>query len=355
MKPNCFRLGLLAAALLAFPTVYAADLKPGGKAPEVKVAEWVKGKPFKSYAESDYTVVEFWATWCGPCIEAIPHVTELAKKHAGKVAFYGVSVWENGDDIPGQVKKFVADMGEKMDYNVARDDEQAFMAKNWMEAANQNGIPASFLMDKKGTLLWVGHPMDLEATLDEVLAGRFDMAASVKKFDEEAAAVAKQTAMMKQIEEAKELYAKGHQKEGLAKLEAIEVAGDLGTEVVKKLSKLQMLMNEPRKANAYMDELVKEGSTTNSQVLVQFAFGVNEKSSDSQKSLAMRGLREGVKLDSNNPITYLNAGYGWIMLGRKAKALEMLEMGEKLLPTSEFKDDEQLKNVFADLKKQAKS
>ena len=66
-------------------------------------------------------------------------------------------------------------MGEKMDYAVARDTADGFMAANWMEAAEQGGIPAAFLVHG-GRIVWIGHPMGgLAEALKEVAAGTFDV------------------------------------------------------------------------------------------------------------------------------------------------------------------------------------
>jgi len=181
-------LTFLVAALGA--SALAAPLGPGLKAPELKVANVIKGKLVD--LSKGVHVVEFWATWCGPCKVSIPHLTELAKKHAGKVDFTGVSVWENGDDQLGQVKKFVNDWGNKMDYNVVFDGDAKFMATNWMMAANQNGIPASFLV-KDGQVLWVGHPMGgLDKAIDQVLDGTFDLEKARADFAKQMAAAEEQ-------------------------------------------------------------------------------------------------------------------------------------------------------------------
>lgn len=172
------RLRLIPLALLALGTLAQAQtLKVGDAPPAMKVAKWVKGKPVEKFEATKTYVVEFWATWCGPCIQTIPHLTELAKKHKD-IPFAGISVWENrpGDtstEYQQKVVKFVADMGAKMDYNVGYDDTSGTMAKSWMEAAGQDGIPSAFVVHE-GKLAWIGHPTELDAVLDKIKAGNFD-------------------------------------------------------------------------------------------------------------------------------------------------------------------------------------
>lgn len=169
--------------LLSFSAIAGAQAKndgptllPGGKAPKIEVLKWVKGKPVTIQKKGVY-VVEFWATWCGPCIESIPHVTKLAKENK-KVTFVGVSIWE--DNKNQEVEKFVKEMGSKMDYNVAFGGNQKGMAQTWMAAAKQNGIPSAFIV-KDEIVQWVGHPMEMDQPLKNVLAGKHNVAAAKKK------------------------------------------------------------------------------------------------------------------------------------------------------------------------------
>ena len=163
-----------AAALAAYPT-FAAEL--GQPAAPLKITDWVKGKPVDLAAAKgkQVVVVEFWATWCGPCRTSIPHLTEMQKKFKD-VVFIGVS-----DEEVATVKKFVNKMGGEMDYTVAVDDNRQ-TSKGYMEAFEQNGIPHSFIVDLEGRIVWHGHPMDgLEEAVAEVVAGKFDLSKAKKR------------------------------------------------------------------------------------------------------------------------------------------------------------------------------
>jgi len=178
MKKTFF-LALIGLASLAFAASTNA-LGVGDPAPALKVSKWVKGEAVAKLATNQTYVVEFWATWCGPCRASIPHLTELAHQFTN-VTFIGVDVWEQGPDKEANVTKFLKQMGDKMDYHVAMDTEDGDMADHWMKAAGQNGIPAAFVV-QGGKIIWIGHPMSgLEETLKEVASGKFDLAKSVKR------------------------------------------------------------------------------------------------------------------------------------------------------------------------------
>ncbi|MCS7091142.1 MAG: redoxin domain-containing protein [Verrucomicrobiota bacterium] len=166
------------AALLIVPAVsLAAEGRIGDPAPPLKIAEWIKGKPV-NLAElkgKKIAVIEFWATWCGPCRQSIPHLTELQKKFPD-VVIVGIS-----DEKVETVRSFVQRMGDKMDYVVAVDqDEQT--GKAYMEAFGIDGIPHAFVVDKEGRIVWHGHPMDqLDKVLDELQTGKFDLTKARKQ------------------------------------------------------------------------------------------------------------------------------------------------------------------------------
>lgn len=152
-----------------------AMLKAGDRAPEFKVERFVKGQPITGFEKGQVYVVEFWATWCGPCIKAFPHLSELQKEYKDQgVTIIGTNVWETreyNDETYTKVEKFVADKGDIMGYTVAYDGAAQHMTKEWMSAAGQNGIPAAFVIDKEGKIAWIGHPMQLDYVLPGVVDG----------------------------------------------------------------------------------------------------------------------------------------------------------------------------------------
>jgi thiol-disulfide isomerase/thioredoxin len=179
----------LAAALSA--TIVSAatpTLGVGDPAPKLQTGKWIQGDPVKELPAGKATIVEFWATWCGPCRASIPHLNEIYNKYKDKgLVVIGQDCWEE-DESP--VVPFVKKMGTNMTYRVALDDkegsEKGKMATTWMEAAGLNGIPAAFLLDGKGTVVWIGHPMSLkESVIEEVLAGNFDVKKAAAEFQKE--------------------------------------------------------------------------------------------------------------------------------------------------------------------------
>jgi thiol-disulfide isomerase/thioredoxin len=181
MKHVSISLGLVLACVTASSTFAG---KIGDAAAPLKIKEWVKGKAVDVKDGKNLYVVEFWATWCGPCRVSIPHLTELQKQFKDK----GVVVVGVSDETLDKVKPFVESEAGKMDYVVAIDDERA-TSKGYMEAYGQNGIPHAFVVGKDGKVIWHGHPMaGLDKAIEEMVAGKYDVKAAIKA-DEGRAAV----------------------------------------------------------------------------------------------------------------------------------------------------------------------
>jgi len=153
-------------------------LKVGVAAPALTMESWLKGKPVTAFEPGHVYVVEFWATWCGPCIASMPHISALQADYEGKVTVIGTNIWEEkvyNDKTLEKVTKFVADQGDRMAYTIAYDGPDAAMNKAWMKAAGRGGIPSAFIVDQKGTVAWMGHPAEMDFALHEIVAGTWDL------------------------------------------------------------------------------------------------------------------------------------------------------------------------------------
>lgn len=161
--------------MMAFQQGASPTLKVGDAAPKMTVDAWVKGSPVRSFEKGKVYVVEFWATWCPPCVEAIPKLTELQRKHERQgLVVIGVAASERGRDAQDKRRRlnnFVNQQGRKMEYRVAFSDD-GVMIRDWMQAAGRRGIPSAFVVDKAGKISWIGSPgSGLDAAVEKALAG----------------------------------------------------------------------------------------------------------------------------------------------------------------------------------------
>jgi len=143
-------------------------LEPGDKVSidAISKADSLKGETSKDWEPGRLYIVECWATWCGPCIAAIPHMDELYDKYEAKgLTVIGMNVW---DSARAKADSFVKKKGDGMSYPVVFVAKGSAFEKGWLNAAGVESIPHTFVL-KDGVLLFEAHPMELTEERVKVL------------------------------------------------------------------------------------------------------------------------------------------------------------------------------------------
>ncbi len=349
---------LAALAGLAAPAF--ADLNVGDPAPKLEVAKFVKGEPIKALEPGNTYVVEFWATWCGPCRATIPHLTEMQKKHED-VKIVGVSVWEQDQDA---VAPFVEEMGDKMDYRVAmdsipdgKDADDGAMATNWMKAAEQDGIPTAFIVNKDLKIVWIGHPAEIEEPLDKVVAGKLDLATAVaeaKKAKEEHAKLAgiqEKLGKAVQSEDPKQILA--------AVAEAVKEVPSLEARLVPLKFGALLGAGEHAEALTMAKKLLQGAAGEESDALNFVAWAivdpdVKTKPSPDLVAFALQTAKKGDEIEGGkNPFLADTLARAYFASGDAAKAVETQKRALELAKGTELEDDASLQERLDEYQKAA--
>ena len=125
--------------------LYAKNDLRGKPAPAFAVQEWLTEEPSR---KDKVVLIDFWATWCGPCRKAIPELSELQKEFAADLAVIGI-----GDEAPDTVRAFLAD--HPAGYAQAIDTTKAMKG-----AVGVEGIPHVLVISSDGIVRWQGFPLD---------------------------------------------------------------------------------------------------------------------------------------------------------------------------------------------------
>ncbi|NNE92735.1 MAG: redoxin domain-containing protein [Verrucomicrobiales bacterium] len=120
-----------------------ADLQGTEKPPPLIVDSWVNSEAMSlADLKGKIVVLDFWATWCGPCLRAVPHTNQLAEKYKDQVVFIGVCSTRGAEKMAETIAK------SDIKYPVCKDVDNK--TKNAYEV---NGFPDYYIIDQNGKLV----------------------------------------------------------------------------------------------------------------------------------------------------------------------------------------------------------
>lgn len=138
------------------PQIHAKSFR-GAQAPNFVVEKWITPKPAMV---GKFVLLDFWATWCGPCRRSIPHLNELQEKFKDQLVVVGLS-----DESEADIRRMVE---PRMNYAVAFDT-----SARTMREVQVKGIPHAILIDPKGIVRFEGMPHYLNERGLKLLLDRY--------------------------------------------------------------------------------------------------------------------------------------------------------------------------------------
>lgn len=167
---------LLLLSILLFYTNASAqsNISVGAKAPKINITDWIKNEPTDKNLSNKYIILEFWATWCGPCIAAVPHMNELQEKFNSENIYYISITDESVEKVRRSLKR--VDFKSMVVTDLTKQTQINF-------GDGQKGLeqyPLTVLIDNNNIVRWIGEPKNLDNNLMATFLGRKE---STKKME----------------------------------------------------------------------------------------------------------------------------------------------------------------------------
>ncbi len=145
----------------AVSTTLAAQLVVGADAPSITLDAWLNvagTPPTLESLKGRVVLLEFWGTWCAPCVRAMPEIQKLHERYQDR----GLTVLAISYEAPSAMRPFLAKNAYTMPVgsDPARKVVDAYGIRSW---------PTSIVLDKEGKVAHLGSPYDAERAVEKAL------------------------------------------------------------------------------------------------------------------------------------------------------------------------------------------
>ena len=116
----------------------------------LKFTDWIANIPENKNLEGKFIVLEFWASWCNPCIEQVSHLNELQSKFSEKNLYF-ISITDEKTEIVKNVLK-------RVHFESIVVSDQRKINNFWNGGIKKLILPFTILIDDEGYIKWIGIP-----------------------------------------------------------------------------------------------------------------------------------------------------------------------------------------------------
>lgn len=319
----------------------------GDPAPSLSIKRWYLGEPRESLTPGHVHVVDLWATWCGPCVRAMPELTALQSEYRDKgVRVLGVSI-DEARNAEEQVERFIEKRSDTIGFDIALDDGRT--VQDWLTAAGRSSIPSSYIVDQEGTLAWVGHPQAtdpktgqpmMRTVIDGLIDGTYDLEAATAEARKEILKEREKEQSAERVQglmgEMNEAWASGDRERTMEIIDrVIEMSPESGTELaVRKAEILLYELNRGADASAFVQKMIEGPYADDSDTLLRFSTllsGELDPGPDGRRA-AVDAAQLAVEIIGDDPNALAQLGHAQFVAGHVQDAIDTMVRARDLCP-----------------------